>query len=137
MRRYLVLATVVALALPAAATAKGPASASITGPSVRTLAVSGNGEAPGNPLGTLANAGGFFAQMFGQTPDPTFRLRPKGALDRGTPWCTSCPARTTPSRVTQFVYPYAKPVALTYMRPGQVFWGVIRATAGGSALPPG
>ena len=79
MRRYLVLATVVALALPAAATAKGPASASITGPSVRT-AVSGNGEAPGNPLETLANAGGFFAQMFGQTPDPTFRLRPKGAL---------------------------------------------------------
>ena len=29
----------------------------------------------------------------------------------------------TESRVTQFVYPYAKPVALTYMRPGQVFWG--------------
>ena len=78
MRRYLVLATVVALALPAAATAKGPASASITGPSVRTLAERKRRGAR-EPARTLANAGGFFAQMFGQTPDPTFRLRPKGA----------------------------------------------------------
>jgi hypothetical protein len=131
MRRYLVIATVVALALPAAATAKGPASASITGPGVRTLAVSGNGEAPGNPLGTLANAGGFFAQMFGQTPDPTLRLRPKGALGpRYTVVYVVPGPNNTESRVTQFVYPYAKPVALTYMRPGQVFWGDQKAHGG-------
>ena len=131
MRRYLVLATVVALVLPAAATAKGPASASITGPGIRTLAVSGNGEAPGNPLGTLANAGGFFAQMFGQTPDPTFRLRPKGALAARYTVVYVVPGpNNIQSRVTQFVYPYAKPVALTYMRPGQVFWGDQKAHGG-------
>jgi hypothetical protein len=138
MRRYLVLAIVAALALPAAATAKGPASASISGPGIRTLAVTGNGETPGNPLGTLANSGGFFAQMFGQTPDPTLRLRPKGALGpRYTVVYVVPGPNNITSRVTQLVYPYAKPVALTYMRPGQVFWGDqtthggwFRATAG-------
>jgi hypothetical protein len=131
MRRYLVLAIVAALALPAAATAKGPSSASISGPGIRTLAVSGNGETPGNPLGTLANSGGFFAQMFGQTPDPTLRLRPKATLGpRYTVVYVVPGPNNVMSRVTQFVYPYAKPVALSYMRPGQVFWGDQRTHGG-------
>ena len=34
------------------------------------------------------------------------------------------------SRVVQDVYPFAKPTPLTYMRPGQLYWGK-RQTLGG------
>ena len=34
------------------------------------------------------------------------------------------------SRVVQLFYPYAKPVPLTYMKPGQTYWGT-RRTVGG------
>ena len=132
MRRYTVVATIVAaLVLPSVAAAKGPASASISGPSARTLAVKGDGEMPGNPLGTLANAGGFFAQVFGQTPDPTLRVRPKGALGpRYTVTYLVPGPNNVQSRIVQFVYPYAKPGALTYMRPNQAFWGTERTRGG-------
>jgi hypothetical protein len=126
MRRYLVAGAVVAaLALPALATAKGPVSASISGPSpARTLSVGGNGEMPGNPLGTLATASGFFAQMFGQTPDPTLSVRPGGTLGPRYKVVYVVPGpNNVQSRVVQLVYPYAKPGALTYMKPGQPFWG--------------
>ena len=125
MRRTTIAATVVAaLALPALAAAKGPVSALISGPApARTLAVTGDGEMPGNPLGTLANASGFFAQMFGQTPDPTLRIRPKGTLGPKYRVVYVVPGPDNiQSRVVQFVYPYAKPFALTYMKPGQPFW---------------
>ena len=139
MRRYLIAATVVAaLVFTAVAAAKGPSSASISGPSVRTLSVTGDGETVGNPLGTLANKAGFFAQMFGQTPDPTFRVQPKGTLGPRYKVVYVVPGpNDIQSRVVQLVYPYAKPVALTYMKPGQAFWesetthgGWFRATAG-------
>jgi hypothetical protein len=133
MRRHLVAATaVVALALPALATAKGPVSATISGPApARTLAVTGDGETPGTALGTLANASGFFAQMFGQTPDPTLRTRPKGTLGPRYKVIYVVPGpNNIQSRVVQLVYPYAKPIALTYMRPGQVFWGDQKAYGG-------
>jgi hypothetical protein len=132
MRTYFVaVALVAALALPAVATAKGPSSASVSGPATRTLAISGNGEMPGNPLGTLTNGSGFFAQMFGQSPDPTLKARPKGALGPRYTVVYVVPGPSNEqSRVTQFLYPYAKPVALTYMKPGQVFWGGRNAHGG-------
>ena len=72
MRRYLVAAVVVALVLPALAAAKGPASATITGKGLeRTLTITGDGEGLGTQLGALTMRSGFFAQKFGQTPDPT------------------------------------------------------------------
>ena len=81
MRRYLIVAALLALALPTVATAKGPVSAFISGPGLqRGLEISGDGETVGTPLGNLANASGFFAQMFGQSPDPTFATRPSGKL---------------------------------------------------------
>lgn len=133
MRTYFVAATLVAaLALPAVATAKGPTSASISGPgTARTLAVSGNGEMPGNPLGTLTTAGGFFAQMFGQVPDPTLKARPKGTLGPRYKVVYVVPGGNNgESRVVQYLYPYAKPVALTYMKPGQTFWDNRKAHGG-------
>jgi hypothetical protein len=132
MRKYLVSAALVALALPALAAAKGPVSASISGPALDgPLVVDGNGEMPGTALGTLANASGFFPQMFGQTPDPTLAARPSRALGPRYKVVYIVPGPNhTQSRVVQFVYPYAKPFAVTYMRPGQPFWDV-ETTHGG------
>ena len=86
---------------------------------------------PGNPLGTLATASGFFPQMFGQTPDPTLSVRPKGTLGPRYKVVYVVPGpNNVQSRVVQFVYPYATPVALSYMKPGQLFWGDRRAHGG-------
>ena len=132
MRRYFVAAVVVALVLPALATAKGPSSASITGKGLeRTLTIGGDGEALGTQLGALTMRSGFFAQMFGQTPDPTLRTRPAGTLGpRYTVIYVVPGPNDIQSRVVQRVYPFAKPVALSYMKPGQPFWESDRTHGG-------
>jgi hypothetical protein len=132
MRRYLIAAALVALLLPAVAAAKGPASATVSGPGLEgTLDIRGNGEGPGTALGTLTDSGGFFAQMFGQTPDPTSTTRPAGKLGLRYVVVYLVPGPNGgSSRVVQFVYPYAKPAPLTYMKPGQRFWGTERAHGG-------
>jgi hypothetical protein len=132
MRRYVIAAALVALALPALAAAKGPVSASISGPALeRTLVIRGDGEGPGTALGTLATASGFFAQMFGQSPDPTLVTRPSGRLGlRYTVVYVVPGPNDIRSRVVQRIYPYAKPFALTYMKPGQAFWDGERAHGG-------
>jgi hypothetical protein len=140
MRRFVIAAVLVgALVLPALAAAKGPVSASISGPGLdRSLAMRGDGEGPGTALGTLATTSGFFAQMFGQSPDPTLASRPNGRLGpRYTAIYVVPGPNDIQSRVIQYIYPYAKPVAVTYMRPGQRFWdgrkahgGWYRASAG-------
>jgi hypothetical protein len=132
MRRYLIAATLIALTLPAVAAAKGPVSASISGPGLdRALAINGDGEGPGTSLGTLANASGYFAQMFGQSPDPTLASRPSGTLGlRYTAVYVVPGPNDIQSRVVQYIYPYAKPVALTYLKPGQRFWDGRKAHGG-------
>jgi hypothetical protein len=135
MRRYFVRAAILtaALALPSLAAAKGPESASLAGPGiVRSLAVHGQGEmGSGTPLGSLVDLGGFFPQMYGQTPDPTLRTKPKGTLGQRYTVVYVVPGPNgIKSRVVQYVYPYARPVPLTYMRSGQTFWGTQRAHGG-------
>lgn len=124
MRRYLIAAALVALALPTLAAAKGPASASISGPGLEgTLVVTGDGEMPGTTLGTLAMSSGFFPQLFGQRPDPTLVARPRGTLGpRYTVVYVVPGPNGIRSRIVQHLYPYAKPVVLTYMKPRQRFW---------------
>jgi hypothetical protein len=135
MRRYFAAAAVftAALALPGLAVAKGPESASISGPGLeRSLAITGQGEmGNGTPLGALVDFGGYFSQMFGQAPDPTLRAKPKGTLGLRYKVLYVVPGPNgMQSRVVQFVYPYAKPVPLTYMKPGQRFWSTDRAHGG-------
>ena len=132
MRRYLIAAALLALALPTVATAKGPVSAFISGPGLqRGLEISGDGETVGTPLGNLANASGFFAQMFGQSPDPTFATRPSGKLGLRYKVVYVLPGPNgTSSRVVQLVYPYAQRRALTYMKPGQVFFDTEQSHGG-------
>jgi hypothetical protein len=134
-RRWVVAAALAtALALPTIASAKGPSSASITGPGLdRSLAIRGQGEGgTGTPLGSLVDLGGFMSQMYGQSPDPTFSARPRvGALGpRYTVTYLVPGPNSVKSRVVQAVYPFAKPVPVTYMKPGQRFWGT-RKTHGG------
>jgi hypothetical protein len=134
MRRVVVAVALVALALPVAAQAKGPTSASISGPGLSgALAVTGDGEITGTALGRLAMTGGFFAQVFGQTPDPTFASRPVGAGALGPRYKTVYVVpgpNGIESRLVQWLYPYAKSGPLTYMRPGQMFWDGKQAHGG-------
>jgi hypothetical protein len=128
MRRLLLLATVgtlAALAVSAPASAKGPSSASVSGPGLdRALPVKGQGEGgPGTPLGSLVQYGGYFPQVFGQSPNPLTRTRPAGDLGPRYRVTYRVPGGSGISTLVQDVYPYAKPSPVTYMRAGQRFWG--------------
>jgi hypothetical protein len=129
MRKRIAAAASVAVALSVAsgASAKGPESASLTGPGLnqRSLTFAGNGEmGQGTPLGALVDASGFFAQMYGQTPDPTLKTRPPGTLGPHYRLTYVVPGPNgIRSRVVQDVYPFAKPMPLTYMRSTQHYWG--------------
>jgi hypothetical protein len=131
--RYLLAVAALALALPGLAAAKGPESASISGPGLdRSLPITGAGEmGSGTPLGALVDAGGFFAQMYGQSPDPTLPSQPNGTLGPSFRITYVVPGPNgIRSRVIQQVYPYAKPSPVSYMAPGQSFWGN-KTTSGG------
>jgi hypothetical protein len=135
MRRLLVAAAVVAaaLALPTLAAAKGPASASITGPGLqRALALEGGGElGSGTALGTLVDAGGFFPQLYGQSPDPTLKNRPRGSLGPRFRVVYVVPGPNgIRSRVAQDAYPYASGGPVTHMKAGQSYWHGRKAHGG-------
>ena len=80
MRRpMLFVATLTALLLfPAAAAAKGPSAATISGPGLsHAITIEGFGEGDStSPLGILVTETGFFPQAFEQTPSSTTRSRP-------------------------------------------------------------
>ena len=127
MRRLLVLAALAALATLAAtapAAAKGPSTASITGPGLdHALPVKGEGESgTGTPLGSLVQLGGFFPQVFQQFPDPTTRTQPTADLGPRYQVAYRVPGPSGTSTIIQDVYPYAKPSPVTYVRAGQRFW---------------
>ena len=136
MRRRIVAtaAVAVALSVAAGASAKGPESAKLSGPGLeqRSLTFAGNGEmGQGTPLGALVDASGFFAQMYGQTPDPTLKTRPQGTLGPHYRITYVVPGPNgIRSRVVQDVYPFAKPAPLTYMKPTQRYWGTRLAHGG-------
>jgi hypothetical protein len=141
MRRLLLLATAGALAALVAtspAAAKGPSTASLSGPGLdHAIPVNGEGEAgTGTPLGSLVELGGFFPQMFLQVPDSTTRTRPLGDLGPKYRVVYRVPGPGGISRVVQDVYPYAKTPA-TYMRPNERFWGGNRTHGGWFVAGPG
>jgi hypothetical protein len=121
-RSRLVLALLAAaLALPAAAAAKGPGEASITGPGLgKALKIAGNGESMQSPLGQITALTGFFPAAFGQSPDPMLKQAPTRDLGpRYTiHYVVPGPDGRT-FRLTQDAYPYAHGGALTYTKPGQ------------------
>jgi len=135
MRRLIMLAalaTLATLAATAPAAAKGPSTASITGPGLdHGLPIKGEGESgPGTPLGSLVQFGGFFAQVFDQIPDPTTRAQPTADLGPRYQVVYRVPGPTGTSTIVQDVYPFAQPSPLTYTRPGQPFFDRERTRGG-------
>jgi hypothetical protein len=126
------MGTLAALAATAPASAKGPSAASLTGPGLdHAVPIAGEGEmGPGTPLGALVQFGGFFPQVFGQTPDPTTRARPEGDLGPRYRVVYRVPGPSGVSTIIQDVYPYARPSAVTHLRAGRRFWGGMRTHGG-------
>jgi hypothetical protein len=133
--RILILSalTAAALALTAVAQAKGPASATISGPELDgPLAITGYGEGGSStPLGALVEGGGFFPAAFGQSPDPMLDKRPNGELGPRYTISYRVPGpNNEDDTIVTDVYPYAEPVAVTYTAPGQPFFGTEKTRGG-------
>jgi hypothetical protein len=132
--RILVLFFAVAavLALAAAAQAKGPIQATVTGPGVDSLSFGGSGEpGSGSALGALTDQSGFFPATFGQSPDPMLAGRPKGNLGPRYTVSYKVPGPNNESDVIrQDLYPYAANGAVTYTKPGQPFFETQKTRGG-------
>jgi hypothetical protein len=120
MKRLLLVLAVAALALPTAAFAKGPDEATITGPGLaKAITITGL-EEPGSPIMAFAEAAGFFPAIFGQQPDPMLAGRPKGDLGPRYRIDYNVPGGGgTSFSISQDLYPYAQPYAVTYTKDGQ------------------
>jgi hypothetical protein len=131
MKRAFLILTIAALALPATALGKGPSGASIAGPGGGGITFKGDGESGGTPLGDLTQQAGFFPAAFGQQPDPMLPSRPKGDLGpRYTIEYTVPGPYNELDKLRQDVYPYAKNGPVTYMEPGQKFFGTEQTRGG-------
>src|SRR5215218_1778217 len=120
MKRLLVLAALAALALPTVAPAKGPDEAKITGPGLAKAIVISGPEEDGSPMMAFAEAAGFFPAAFGQQPDPMLPSRPEGDLGPKYTIGYNVPGgEGTNFSISQDLYPYATPYAVTYTKPGQ------------------
>jgi hypothetical protein len=134
MKRLLLLVAALgaALLLPTLAAAKGPDRASISGPGLgQVVTIDGDGEGGSSPLGVLTTEGGFFAQMYGAGSAGVLRARPK--LSLGPRYQVTYRVPGGPdgaSTVQQDLYPYAVRGPVTFMSPGQTFWGGQRTTGG-------
>ena len=129
-RFILLAAAATALVLPAAAAAKGPSAATISGPGLSgPLAIEGYGEGDSStPLGILVSEGGFFSQAFGASPT-TQRARPVGQLGSKYTVTYTVPGPSTDT-LRQDLYPYAAKGPVSYMAPNQQFWGTQRTVGG-------
>jgi hypothetical protein len=135
MKRHVLAPLAVALfavLIPAAALAKGASEAEIVGPGLDDpITMAGEGQLGGETLMRLAEAAGFFPAVFPTSPDPMLDQRPKGDLG---PRYTVTYVMPGPSSETdelrQDVYPYAKPSPVTYVEPGQPFFGTEKTRGG-------
>ena len=119
MKRIVLLLALAGLALPSAALAKGPSEAAITGPGLDKEIVITGTEETGSPMMTFIDETGFFPAAFGQQPNPMLPGRPKGNLGPKFKIDYTVPGEGQNFRLVQDLYPYAKPDALTYTKPGQ------------------
>lgn len=132
-RLALLAGVVTLLALPGTAAAKGPESATVSGPGLDgSTAVPGQGEGGGGtPLGSLVESAGFFPAAFGQSPDPMLDTRPAGDLGPRYTIRYRVPGPNDDLvTVTQDVYPYAKPSPVSFMPAGQSFFDGQRTRGG-------
>jgi hypothetical protein len=127
MIRVAFAAGLAAAVLVPAASAKGPAAVSITGPGFsKTLRVGPEGFSR-STVGALTEQSGFLPAVLG-TSEPMLRTRPAGPLGPRYRLVWSVPAGTI-FHIRQEAYPYARGGAVTYTNPGQPIFGM--ATRGG------
>lgn len=120
MKRLLLVLALAALVLPTTALAKGPDEAAITGPGLdKAITITGP-EEEGSPMMAFAEAAGFFPAVFDQQPNPMLPGRPKGDLGPKYRIDYNVPGPDGENfAITQDLYPYAQPSAVTYTKPGQ------------------
>jgi hypothetical protein len=112
-----------ALALPAAALAKGPSEGTISGPGFsKTVKVLNDGGG-GTPGDNLAQAAGYFPAAFGQQPDPMLHRKPSGSLGPSYTVVWTVPGNAG-RRIRQVLYPYAKGGGVSYTKPDQPIFGM-------------
>src|SRR5829696_3844764 len=120
MKRLLLLVAVAAIAMPATAFAKGPDEATITGPGLAKAITITGAEELRSPIMTFAEATGFFPAVFGRDFSPMSPSRPKGDLGPKYTIDYNVPGGDgTSFSLSQDLYPYAQPHAVTYTKPGQ------------------
>ncbi len=128
MNRLLLIAAV-ALVLPAAALAKGPSEAVVTGPGVdddKGIVLTGLGDDS-----DLTGLSGFFPAAFGQSPDPMLASAPSKTLGPKYRVRYTVPGPSgSDATIVQDVYPYAQPNPVTYTPPGQKFFDTERTRGG-------
>jgi hypothetical protein len=120
MKRLLFLLAIAAFALAPAALAKGPSEASIKGPGLSKVITITGPEQEGSPLMSFAEQAGFFPAAFGQEPSPLLPGPPNGDLGPKYRIAYEVPGGNNDMfHITQDLYPYASPSAVTYMPEGQ------------------
>jgi hypothetical protein len=121
-----------AVLIPAAALAKGASEAEIVGPGLdNPITMAGEGQLGGEALMELAEAAGFFPAVFMTSPDPMLDQRPKSDLGPRYTITYVMPGPSSEAdELRQDVYPYAKPSPVTYVEPGQPFFGTEKARGG-------
>ena len=126
--KRLMLIVAAALVLPAAAIAKGPSEAVVTGPGLDDdgVAIVLTGDDA-----DYTNLSGFFPASFGQSPDPMLASPPEGTLGPKYRVSLTVPGPSgKDDTILQDVYPYAEPSPVTYTPPGQKFFGTERTRGG-------
>jgi hypothetical protein len=132
MKRAILILAIAALVLPTTALGKGPSGASINGPGDGGgITFTGDGEDAGSGLGNLTDQAGFFPAVFGQEPTPMLAGRPKGDLGPKYTITYTVPGPANePDKLHQDLYPYAASGPVTYMEPGQKFFGTDQTRGG-------
>ena len=136
MKRLVLAAAASALAallVPTASLAKGASEATISGPGLGDgIKLAGEDAPDGGTLMLLAENAGFFPALFQTSPNPMLTERPKGSLGPRYRITYAMPGPDAiVNQLRQDLYPYAKPYALSYTKPGQRFWDRGQTTHGG------
>jgi hypothetical protein len=126
-----VLAALVALAFPSLVLAKGASEATITGPGIDRITLPGEGQADGGRLMQLAQDAGFFPAVFVTSPNPMLTQPPTSDLGpRYTIEYTMPGPNNVVNQLRQDLYPYAQPEPVSYMEPGQTYFGTENTVGG-------
>jgi len=121
-RRALIVITL-ALAFPAAAVAKGPDAATVSGPGLSgQVPIGGIGRVTTARSSAVSSRTAATSRRSSGSPLTDDRHAAEGDLGPGYTVTYRVPGPTGKSTIRQIVYPFAKPAPVTYMESDQPFW---------------